>query len=305
MNDAEPIKCPDCAGRADRIGKIPATDQFAGRTLSHLLDGGYLYRCNDCFLGFKWPHLSKQQLDTLYAQGGDSTWRNAENTRWDWRIGHNWIRQGSQRGGRILDVGCFDGGFLEPLVAEYKCHGIEIHPVAAQRARDHGIEILGNDLSAISGSFDVVTAFDVIEHVERPGKFLEDCLAATNQHGFVIISSGNLDALSFRLMGARYWYCAIGEHIAFVSPRWFSNGRVSEQYTVLRQTSFTHGDGRWLQRMRDTGVNLAYRFAGAGFRALRMRGMGRKNVQVHPELADHPPGWLSAKDHIIVLIQKR
>jgi len=305
MSNAEPIRCPDCDCPADQIGDIPATDHFAGRTLNQLIEGGGLYRCQHCFLGFKWPHLPKSQLDTLYAQGANSTWTSAGKRRADWCIGRDWIRQACQKGGRILDVGCFDGGFLQPLVADYSCHGIEIHPAASQRARNQGIEILGDDFSAVSGSFDVITAFDVIEHVERPGKFLEDCLAATNQHGFVLISSGNLDAMSFRLMGARYWYCTIGEHIAFVSPRWFSNCRVAEQYQILRQTSFIHGDARWSRRLRDAGVNLAYRFGGAGFRALRKRGMGGKDVKTHPALADHPPGWLSAKDHVMVLMQKQ
>lgn len=303
--NAESVRCPDCGGSADLIGEIPATDRFAGQTLDQPLSGGSLYRCARCFLGFKWPRLSKPQLDALYAQGGDSTWTNAGNTRPDWRTGRDWIRQACQKGERILDVGCFDGGFLEPLVAEYKCHGIEIHPAARQRARDKGIEILGDDFSAVSGSFDMVTAFDVIEHVECPGKFLEDCLAATNQNGFVLISSGNLDAMSFRLMGARYWYCTIGEHIAFVSPRWFSNGAVATQYRILQQQFFIHGDPQWPRRMRDAGVNLAYRFGGAGFRTLRKRGMGGKDIKTHPALADHPPGWLSAKDHVMVLMQKQ
>mgnify|MGYP001482918823 FL=1 len=221
------------------------------------------------------------------------------------RIGRDWIRQAYRKGGRILDIGCFDGSFLEPLVAEYNCDGIEIHPAASQRARDQGVETLGDDFSAVSGSFDVITAFNVIEHVERPGKFLEDCLAATNQHGFVLISSGNLDAMSFQLVCARYWYCSIDEHISFVNRQWFSTSRVAEQYRIIRQTSLIHGDARWSRRVRDAGVNLTYRFGGVGFRALRRLGMDGKNVNTHPALADHPAGWLRARDHVMVLMQKQ
>ena len=282
----ESVPCPDCRGLAKQLGAISATDTFAGRRLDKPLAGGSLYRCLHCSLGFRWPRLSKGELDALYAQGSDFTWAEAGNARRDWHIARDWIRQSVPKGHRILDVGCFDGGFLAPFVAEYGCSGIEIHPAASQRARQKSIDILGNDFSAVSGSFDVVTAFDVIEHVERPGQFLEDCLAATNRHGYVLISSGNLDAASFRLMGSRYWYCTIGEHVSFVSPRWFLINAAATQYEIVRQATFIHGDARWSRRVRDAGVNLAYRFGGAGFRALRRLGMGGKAVTANPELSE-------------------
>jgi len=297
--------CPDCGGSAKLIGPIPAADVFAGRTLERPLSGGSLYRCGQCSLGFRWPRLSKRELDFLYIQGNEMTWTAQADSRPDWRIARSWVGESVPVGSRILDVGCFDGGFLEPLIGSYRCSGIEIHPVACDRARQKGIDVIGSDLSAVTGHFDCITAFDVIEHVERPRSLLADCLAAIRPGGWLLISTGNLDARTFQWMGSRYWYCTIAEHISFVSPAWFSGLGAALGYRVLRHTTFAHRDASRLVRIRDAVGNLIYRTMPSGFHALRRFGLGGKNVKIHPELADHPPGWISARDHFMVLVQKQ
>ncbi|MEX1032388.1 MAG: class I SAM-dependent methyltransferase [Cellvibrionaceae bacterium] len=287
------------------IGPIPATDLFAGRVLERPLSGGYLYRCTQCSLGFRWPRLSKEELDTLYVIGKEEAWTAAGDSRIDWRIARGWIEQNLSTESRVLDIGCFDGGFLEPLVGSYRCYGIEIHSAARNRAEQKGIEVIGNDFSAVSGNFDCITAFDVIEHVERPGSFLDDCLAAVRPRGWVLISSGNLDAFTFRLMGSRYWYCTIAEHISFVSPAWFLKLACVLDYQIVRRATFAHGNTSRSRYVKQLASNLMYRFGGSGFRILRKLGMGGKNVKTYPELADHPPSWMSAPDHFMVMMQKR
>lgn len=296
--------CPDCSGQTRLIGSIPATDIFAGRSLERPLPGGNLYRCRRCLLGFRWPRLAKDELDALYKEGDESAWSRSGDSRADWLIARDWLSQGLPEGSRILDVGCFDGGFLEPLVASYRCCGIEIHPKARDCAKLKGIEVIGSDFSEVNGGFDCITAFDVIEHVAQPRSFLADCLAAIRPRGWVLISTGNLDAFTFRAMGSRYWYCTIAEHISFVSPSWFKAITESEGHQVLRQATFVHRSVSPARRVGEAANNFLYRFAPWGFRSLRRLGMGGIEVRTHPELADHPPGWGSAKDHFMVLVQK-
>lgn len=305
MMKASSVSCPDCGGATDSLGPIPATNVFAGRTLGRPLPGGWLFRCRQCALGFRWPRLPKEELDALYIQGNEATWMAAPESRRDWRIARGWLAEPLAEGDSILDVGCFDGGFLESLVGRFRCYGIEIHPVARKRAESKGIEIIGSDFSAVSGSFDCVTAFDVIEHVEQPRVFLQDCLAAVRPGGVVVIATGNLDAPTFRWMGSRYWYCTIAEHICFLSPAWFAGLTGSLGYRVLRQTTFAHGSNSLLWHVRGAASNLLYWLLPSVFKALRRWGVGGKDPRAYPELADHPPGWGSAKDHFIVLLEKQ
>lgn len=225
-------------------------------------------------------------------------------SRCDWHIARTWLEATLAPGARILDVGCFDGSFLEPLVGRYSCNGIEIHPEASKRAEQKGIQVIGKDFSSLRGAFDCISAIDVIEHVERPRNFISDCLAALTPGGYLLLSTGNLDAVAFRIMGSRYWYCAIGEHISFLSKDWFAKHGTALGYQILRQTTFAHGDASWSRRLREIAINLFYRSCRPAFRALRRLGLGGKNARSCPELADHPPRWLSARDHVMVLLAK-
>lgn len=247
--------------------------------------------------------MAKEELDALYQGGSETTWSSPLDSRTDWRIGREWIEQLVPMGSRILDVGCFDGGFLEPLVDSYQCSGIEIHQSASERAKQKGIEVIGSDFSEVTEGFDCITAFDVIEHVEQPMAFLDHCLAAVRPRGWVLVSTGNLDAFSFRMMGSRYWYCTIAEHISFLSPVWF---RAVEQKggCIVKRAMFAHGRASALRQLREAANNVLYRTNPWAFRTLRKLGFGGKSVHVFPELADHPPLWGSARDHFMVLVQK-
>ncbi|NNM80276.1 MAG: class I SAM-dependent methyltransferase [Gallionella sp.] len=297
-------RCPDCGGEAALIGPIPATDVCAGNTLEQPLRGGWLYRCRQCLLGFRWPRLGKRELDALYEQGSESAWTASASERRDWCIAQCWLEEKLRPGGSILDVGCFDGGFLEPLVGQYRCYGVEIHSGARKRAEDKGIRVLGSDFSAVEGEFDFITAFDVIEHVEYPKRFLNQCITAVRQGGWVLISTGNLDALSSRVMGSRYWYCTIAEHVSFVSPAWFSRLTSALGCRIENQSTFAHAHTSLSRRTREAASNLFYRMWPSVFRGLRRLGAGRTNVKEHPEIADRPPGWSGARDHFLVLLQK-
>jgi 2-polyprenyl-3-methyl-5-hydroxy-6-metoxy-1,4-benzoquinol methylase len=298
------VFCPDCASQARSYGVISATEVFAGRILEYPIAGGALYRCSNCQLGFRWPRLTKSEFDNLYAQGGDQAWTSSVHLRRDWRLACARIAQSLSLGASILDVGCFDGGFLEGLVGSYRCFGIEIHPQARLQAQGKGITLVGRDFSDIAGQFDCITTFDVIEHVENPARFLSQCLDAVRLGGYVLISTGNLDALTFRLMGSRYWYCTIAEHISFVSPIWFAENKLAMGFEIEYLKTFTHDNAPIARRLRDLIVNALYWVHPAMLGALRALGFGERDVRRHPMLVQHPPSWWTARDHFMVVLRK-
>jgi len=79
-------------------------------------------------------------------------------------------RHAGTRTGGILDVGCAFGGFLSSLPREWQRFGIDISPFAIQEGRrlhpDLRLEAATLDTNPFSGPFDVVTSFDVIEHIQ-------------------------------------------------------------------------------------------------------------------------------------------
>ena len=301
--------CTDC-GSSDvlHIGKIPAANIFAGRVLPELLDGGHLWCCDTCHLIFRWPTLGRAELNVLYAGGAGDTWGGPPTKREDWHIAERWLHRVLSKGSAILDVGCFDGGFLDRLGDAYERYGIEIHPAACQRAETKGITMIGTNFESFScapASLDCITAFDVIEHVHQPAQFLKSCCDLVKPGGWIMVATGNADSPSFRFMGARYWYCTIAEHLSFISPRWCYRLADKLGLSIEEYEFFSHGRRNWFYCLLELIKNILYRLMPEFFAWLRQQGFGKKDVSIHPELAANPPGWMTAKDHFIILFRKR
>jgi 2-polyprenyl-3-methyl-5-hydroxy-6-metoxy-1,4-benzoquinol methylase len=122
----------------------------------------------------------------------------------------------------VLDVGCGTGAFLAYIGNERPdCHreGIEIDALRAQQSRERnpGVPIHERDaseaLAAASGPFDLITLWDVFEHVPAPTELLEQlatCLAPGGYIHIVTIHERSLmpaiGRLSYALSGGRLTY---------------------------------------------------------------------------------------------------
>ena len=105
----------------------------------------------NCF--FKFPRVSKEELDALYRSGDDENWSlQPEEKRNDWQIAYSWIENYCENK-KVLDVGCFNGGFLTGLEDDTHLYGVEIHRKAADCAIQMGVNILGNDFDILKNKF--------------------------------------------------------------------------------------------------------------------------------------------------------
>lgn len=80
-------------------------------------------------------------------------------------------------GGRLLDVGCGLGLFLEAMKPEFAPFGVDISDYAvracAERLPDAQVRVTSlieglPDDGAFAGEFDVITAINIVEHLEDP-----------------------------------------------------------------------------------------------------------------------------------------
>jgi SAM-dependent methyltransferase len=66
--------------------------------------------------------------------------------------------------------------------------------------------------------FDVVTMFDLFEHVYQPRAFLQTLHAITKDGGVVVITTPNQRSLLARLSGRRWVSYKIPEHVYYYTP---------------------------------------------------------------------------------------
>jgi SAM-dependent methyltransferase len=298
------VKCINCDCAVKDLGDIPSTQIFAGRILDKLIEGGRLYKCKKCHLGFRYPRLSKIKLDDLYKKGMDGTWDNIDNLRTDWILSSRWISEYIPKQSNILDIGCYDGKFFDSLLDSYKCFGVEIHDEAKERAESKGIKIISSDFTKLDGKFNCVTAFDVIEHTENPRIFIREIYNRLDKGGICLISTGNLNSQSFKFMGGKYWYCTISEHISFLSPDWFCKKENINGFDLIKIEKFSRSYFEFKKYYIEAFLNILFKLLPVI--SFILKGVVKTNFDYkkYTSMKSVGPAWGAANDHFIVMLQK-
>jgi 2-polyprenyl-3-methyl-5-hydroxy-6-metoxy-1,4-benzoquinol methylase len=102
------------------------------------------------------------------------------------------------KAGRVLDVGCSGGQFLDFFCAAgFDCVGVEFGKEAARQASKKYQVYLGDfPKLKISGKFSLIVFRGVIEHVVAPKRYLTKTIELLKRGGFLYITSTpNSDAL--------------------------------------------------------------------------------------------------------------
>jgi 2-polyprenyl-3-methyl-5-hydroxy-6-metoxy-1,4-benzoquinol methylase len=119
--------------------------------------------------------------------------------------GHRMLLGLVPAGGRVLDVGCSGGYLAERLVAAgATVTGIELDPVAAERARGVCERVLVGDVERIElpfepESFDAVVCADLIEHLRDPAAFLARVRPLLRPGGRLALTTPNVANWTIRL----------------------------------------------------------------------------------------------------------
>jgi SAM-dependent methyltransferase len=131
---------------------------------------------------------------------------------------------------RWLDFGCGGGGLPRYAKAQVGCEAMGFEEGAiALKARKHGIAILERaELDALEGSFDVVTAIEVMEHVVDPLATLTQIRRLLRPGGVLFYTTGNARPFRERLTSWSYFTPEI--HISLYEP--------SSMERALRLTGF-------------------------------------------------------------------
>ena len=172
---------------------------------------GYdLVRCTGCGLAYIANPPTMEELKVLYSPGASyhaalcdpasATFATQD------RIAARHLAETLRvvKRGRLLDVGCSIGQFAAlAKAAGFAATGLEMNEASAVFARAHyGLEVAEgtiHDAPQEAGSLDVLTMFDVIEHVPDPLGDLRKAWELLAPGGTIVLSTPNIDGLFPRL----------------------------------------------------------------------------------------------------------
>lgn len=194
------------------------------------LGGSFLWECRKCRLQYLDPLPDPNRLKRIYEDyykawdlsehGQEVSDMKTSTFRSYLKILKRWIPVPC---GRLLDVGCATGEWLSVAQgAGFDVYGVEISPqgVAQCRQRFGEHKILGGDLQPESFDaefFDVITLFDVLEHIADPMSFLRMLSLFLKPGGFLMLATPNTSSWTRKICGSHWPHYKI-EHLYYYNP---------------------------------------------------------------------------------------
>ena len=211
--------CPTCGG-------AHATPLFRK-------DGHDIVACADCHTAFVAQDPATIDFQALYGEGyytggsdavfadyvGQEAARRAHARRKLWLLQR--LPPRLPRQGRLLDVGCAAGFFLAEAKAFYEVQGVELSAWSSAYARDRlGLPVFTGTLQQAalpSAHFDVVTLWDVIEHVPDPVPLLAEAARLLRPGGRLVLTTGDWGSAYAQARQADWHLLTPPWHLSFFS----------------------------------------------------------------------------------------
>jgi len=175
-----------------------------------------LVRCRQCGLLYLNPRPSPGEIKVFYPPEYDpytiapedepSRIKRLEREYGFWKRARL-VNAARPQGGRILDIGCATGHFLSTLrrLGPWEVCGLDISAEATDYARKrYAMEVFTGELAQAqypSGHFDVVTLWDVLEHVHDPRDTLTEIHRILKPGGLLLVRVPNAATWDARLFG--------------------------------------------------------------------------------------------------------
>ncbi len=214
-------------------------------TSIHHSQHGRIVQCLTCGLIYTNPQLLENKLKKIYSGIEDNTYLDNIDARFKtFKYNFEKINQYVPKKGKLLDIGSYCGVFLK--VAQdngYDVIGLEPSSWAADYTKKHfGIDVIKGTISDMPDSlkdFDIITSWDVLEHVSDPMRELRLINSKLKKGGILAFSTLNIKNWYPKLMGER-WPWMMDMHLYYFDNKIIEEMLKRNNFKLLKVRKYCH-----------------------------------------------------------------
>jgi SAM-dependent methyltransferase len=206
-----------------------------------------IVRCDNCGLIYLNPRPAKEEIARYYPPDSYYSYQDFSNRKFNYR---EWLKKISLEGyynsknifkkliarflvpnfmivvpkermGRLLDIGCGSGEFLNQMRNfGWEVYGVEINPESAIIGNKKGLTIFCGELESADfpdDYFDVVVLSQCLEHVYSPSSYLREIHRIIRPEGTLIIGVPNIECLESKIFEENWHALEVPRHLYFFS----------------------------------------------------------------------------------------
>lgn len=170
-------------------------------------EGGMYVKCQDCTMVYLNPVFTDDAIKTFYENNHTEQANLVESDTDDFYVniynnGLNDTLNFSSNSSNILDIGCSSGTFLDLAKQRgLSTFGIELNKSEYKFAKTKGHHTYNNLLENLNfkNKFDIVTLWDVFEHLVDGEFYLNEIKKTLTKDGIVFLQIPSSDSLAARI----------------------------------------------------------------------------------------------------------
>lgn len=187
--------------------------------------GGIYVKCRKCQMCFTNPVFTDAALEKFY-EGNNTVQSEVVDNESNFYViiyqkGLNLVEGALSKKGRLLDIGCSAGGFLNLAhKSGWQTCGIELNKKEAEIAKEKGHSVWETTLDNLKAEekFDAITMWDVFEHIKDGYQCLTNIKNRLNKSGALFMQIPNFASLAARTLQNRCKMFDGLEHVNLYSP---------------------------------------------------------------------------------------
>jgi SAM-dependent methyltransferase len=201
-----------------------------------------IWGCRTCRLLFQWPMPAADDLLEAYQAVEDPLYVGERDNRY-LTFRRVLAELGPSRSRRLLDVGAYCGYFVDVArQAGFRAEGAELSSWAVARARELGLTMHNQTVgerAATGDRYDVLTMWDVVEHLEDPRAELEAAFRLLEPGGRLHLATIDVGSRTARIMGRR-WPWLMDMHLYYFDRATITTLLEQAGFHVERIGHYTH-----------------------------------------------------------------